>query len=122
MNYLLWVDDERPVHRGYEILQERNPDKLEIIAFKNALDAMDWLGKHHYDEVNNIYIDLDHDLGSYDFTGYTICKYIVENKMPIAGFAVHSQNPVGCKNMRDLLIHYGYYPLRFRTEVVNNGV
>ena len=118
MNYLLWVDDERPVNPIYNTLQKRNKDKLEIIHFKNALDAMDWLGKHHYDNFNNIYIDLDHDLGSYDFTGYTICKYIVENQIPIAGYAVHTMNPVGAENMMKLMIHYGYRPLIHRTEIV----
>ena len=121
MNYLIWVDDERPVHSMYEALQKKYADKLTILIFKNALDTIDWLTEHHYDTANKIFIDLDHDLGSLDLTGYTICKYIVQNEIPIAGFAVHSANPVGCKNMRDLLIHYGYKPLHYRTEVVWNG-
>ena len=118
MNYLIWVDDERPVHHMYEVYKEKYPEKLEIIVFKNALDTIDWLGKHHYDNINEIFIDLDHDLGSLDFDGYTICKYIVQNKIPITGFTVHSANPVGAKNMRDLLIHYGYHAMVYRSEVV----
>lgn len=118
MNYLIWVDDERPVHQMYETLQKKNLNKLQIIVFKNALDTVDWLINHHYDNENKIFIDLDHDLGSFDLTGYTICQFIVQNKIPIAGFAVHSMNPVGAKNMKDLLEHYGYYALKFRSEVV----
>lgn len=119
MNYLLWIDDERPVNPIYETLQKRNKDKLEIIVFKNALDAMNWLDNYHHDGLDKVYIDLDHDLGSYDFTGYTICKHIVENQIPIAGYAVHSMNPVGAENMMQLMFRYGYRPLVYRTEIVN---
>ena len=56
---------------------------------------------------NDIYIDLDHDLGE-SGSGYDICKYIVENNYPLVGFHIHSMNPVGAENMRQLLEHYGY--------------
>lgn len=118
MNYLLWVDDEREPHHFYETLQTRKPDTFEIIVFKNALDTIDWLTKHSNDTENKIFVDLDHDLGILDFDGYTICKYIVQNQIPIAGFAVHSMNPVGAKNMHDLLTHYGYHAMKFRSEVI----
>ena len=118
MNYLIWVDDERSVNPIYLTLQKRNKDKLEIIHFKNALDTIEWLGKHHYDTQNKIFIDLDHDLGCIDFTGYTICKFIVENQIPISAYAVHTMNPVGAHNMVQLMIRYGYHPLIHREEVV----
>ncbi len=56
---------------------------------------------------SEIYIDLDHDLGE-SGSGYDICKYIVENNYPLVGFHIHSMNPVGAENMRQLLEHYGY--------------
>lgn len=56
---------------------------------------------------DDIYLDLDHDLGE-DKTGYDVCKYIVENHIPITAFSIHSQNPVDVQNMRQLMIHYGY--------------
>lgn len=54
-----------------------------------------------------VYLDLDHDLGE-EKSGYDICKYIVENKIPITGYAIHSMNPVGRWNMNQLMGHYGY--------------
>lgn len=50
---------------------------------------------------------LDHDLGE-EKTGYDICKYIVENSIPISLIQIHSANPVGRANMNQLLTHYGY--------------
>lgn len=41
-------------------------------------------------------------------SGYDICKYIVENHIPLVGFHLHTMNPVGRENMRRLLTHYGY--------------
>lgn len=44
-------------------------------------------------------------------TGYDICKFIVEHKIPLVGFHIHSMNPVEAQNMRQLLIHAGYNEL-----------
>lgn len=52
-------------------------------------------------------IDLDHDLGE-EKSGYDICKYIVENQIPLRGYRLHTMNPVGRHNMDQLLSHYGY--------------
>ena len=56
---------------------------------------------------DGIVLDLDHDLGA-GKDGYDICKYVVENEIPLVGFHIHSMNPVGVANMRQLLTHYGY--------------
>lgn len=52
-------------------------------------------------------VDLDHDLGE-EKSGYDICKYIVENQIPLKGYRLHTMNPVGRYNMDQLLSHYGY--------------
>ena len=53
-------------------------------------------------------LDLDHDLGETK-TGYDICKFIVENELTKCGYIIlHTQNPVGMANMKQLLSHYGY--------------
>ena len=54
-----------------------------------------------------VYLDLDHDLGE-EKSGYDIAKYIVENKIPITGYKVHSMNPVGVWNINQLMEHYNY--------------
>ena len=52
----------------------------------------------------------DHDLGV-DKTGYDVAKYIVEHQIEIKGFKIHSANPVGRFNIRQLMTHYGYKEL-----------
>lgn len=54
-----------------------------------------------------VYLDLDHDLGE-EKSGYDIAKYIVENKISITGYKVHSMNPVGAWNINQLMEHYNY--------------
>ena len=63
--------------------------------------------KFHAENNDSIILDLDHDLGE-GKTGYDIAKYVVENQIPLYCFKCHSMNPVGRKNIEQLLIHYGY--------------
>lgn len=65
----------------------------------------------NYDECikllnNNIdIISLDHDLGE-DKTGYDVAKFMVENGIYPNVIYLHSANPIGVKNMYELLDHY----------------
>lgn len=67
------------------------------------------------------YLSLDHDLGEgeiigmpdifqfYDglCTGYDVCKWMVENSVwPTQAITLHTANPVGRNNMRQLLERY----------------
>lgn len=89
----IWIDDMRPIPKGYDI------------------------HLHSFEEAKNIFqknkdgkitiVDFDHDLGE-KLTGYDIAKYIVEHNIPIEGFRVHSMNPVGGWNIRQLLKKAGY--------------
>ena len=94
--YLLYVDDER-------ICPYLLPD-AELVVVRNYKDAIEFLGQHR---DGNVIIDLDHDLGE-EKTGYDICKFIIENEIPLLGYILHTMNPVGMMNMNHLLSHYGY--------------
>ena len=54
-------------------------------------------------------ISFDHDLGWDEKkneerkSGYDCAKWLVENKIPLMKFNVHSANPVGAENIRKLL-------------------
>lgn len=102
---LIWLDDERIISNmrlkliGY-------PNICDVVCCKTAEHCIEYLQKHSNDY--QIWIDFDHDLGL-GKTGYDVVKFIVENQLPIAGFAVHSMNPVGSKNIYELLTHYGYH-------------
>ena len=110
MNYYIYVDDIREDDTWYR----RNlagHDWLPYIC-RDYQQTIDMLGVA---DINNVIIDLDHDLGegnemddSLAPSGYDICKYIVENHIPLVGFHIHSMNSVGSANMRQLLTHYGY--------------
>ena len=61
-------------------------------------------------------LDLDHDLedgneNDAEPNGYEICKWIVENQIPLVGFHIHSVNKNGANNMRNLLLTYNYKEL-----------
>ena len=54
----------------------------------------------------SLVVDFDHDLGE-DKTGYDIAKWLVEYNY-FGKFRIHSMNPVGANNIRQLLKHYGW--------------
>lgn len=100
----IWIDDIRPAPEGYIWCQ----------TYSSAVNCI--LVHSLGDNKINI-IDFDHDLGDEAFdgfgdrierTGYDVAKFIVVNQISINGFHIHSMNPVGVKNIRELLIHYGY--------------
>ena len=97
--YLLYVDDERICSYAEFLLPT-----AELITVRNYKDAIDFLWHHR---EGNVFIDLDHDLGE-EKTGYDICKFIIENEIPLLGAILHTMNPVGRQNMKHLLTHYGY--------------
>lgn len=99
IKYLIWVDDERRVPRNIEWIA----DKIVICrTYNQAISAL-----NTYCPLGRVYLCLDHDLGCKK-SGYDVAKYVVENHLPLHGFECHSFNPVGRKNIEDLLLHYGY--------------
>ena len=78
--FFLFVDDERnPPNLSF------NPE-VSIVIVRNYKQATDFLW-HHRD--GNVFISLDHDLGE-EKTGYDICKFIVENEIPLLGTILHT--------------------------------
>lgn len=85
----LWLDDVRePPNDYWDVVRNFN-------QFKNYIDN------------NGVPRDIsfDHDLGGEE-NGYHCALYIVQNDLPIYDFRVHSSNPVGAKNIFDLLHSY----------------
>lgn len=108
----IWLDDERPINHMWI---KRANDDIYFIKFKNALSLINWF-KTDAGNYDKIFISFDHDLGS-DLTGYDVAKYIVDNEIQLTGFTVHSMNPVGAKNIIDLLTHYGYHKMTYTGEI-----
>lgn len=110
MTYSLFIDDERlpPVD-----------DKAWRIA-RNLAEVASTLAVFGPPK----FISFDHDLGANELTGYDIAKKLVagdlgeldgtafEEGLPDDfSFYVHSQNPVGARNIRSLLDNYLKYRL-----------
>jgi hypothetical protein len=111
MNWKLYLDDIR------------TPDDPTFMIVRTVNDAQKLI---HLLGVPT-FISFDHDLGMDDegnlvLSGYDFAKWLVE--MDMEGifilvedfdFTVHSQNPVGAKNIREYLNNY----LSFRTKSTN---
>ena len=91
--YLLWIDDLRGIPNSYI-------GEYHTVIARSYNEAIKELHRFRY----NI-ICLDHDLGE-EKTGYDVCKYIVENNIQCDEFRIHTSNPVGRKNMTELLQRY----------------
>jgi hypothetical protein len=83
----LWVDDERKAPRGWT-------------HAKNYRDATGYLSSGKVTTLS-----LDHDLGGAT-SGYDVAKFIVEMRIWPRIIYVHSMNPVGRDNIKQLLKRY----------------
>lgn len=114
MNHYIYIDDIRENDTWYNHHLSRENWMSHICrTYQQTIDLIQAI--LYSGESASFILDLDHDLGEgneIDDTlapsGYDICKWIVENQIPLVGFHIHSMNPVGAQNMRQLLMHYGY--------------
>ena len=95
MEKLLYVDDIRKPN-----IIRYSTYSYEIIVSRNYDDAINILNMCKFNAI-----DLDHDLGE-EKTGYDICKYIIENNIKLDRVYIHTSNPVGRDNMKQLLERY----------------
>ena len=81
-------------------------------------NEMIMLLEKHKGEVEEI--SLDHDLGTIR-TGYDVCKWIVENEYwNMKKITIHTANPVGSKNMIQLLSRYAPENIKIEQRFANN--
>lgn len=95
MEKLLYVDDIRKPN-----IIRYSTYSYKIIVSRNYDDAINMLNMCKFNAI-----DLDHDLGE-EKTGYDICKYIIENNIKLDRVYIHTSNPVGRDNMKQLLERY----------------
>lgn len=114
MTYKLFIDDERYTH---EVVWA----PADVRA---SYETDTWLIARNMTEVMDIvkslgmpsFVSFDHDLGDGERTGYDIAKAMVDMDMDGTevfpadfSFYVHSQNPVGKKNIENYLDNYFNY-------------
>lgn len=87
----IFLDDIRSIPRGYD-------------GVRGYSDCIRLLSQN---KGNVTEISLDHDLGELR-NGYDVCKWLVENEYydGLERIILHSANPVGIKNMIQLLDRY----------------
>lgn len=102
MTYRLFLDDER------------QPVGDDWVIVRDFAAAVEYVCKNGFPR----HVSFDNDLGSEIPTGYDFAKWLIErdldyNDMPDDfDFYVHSQNPVGKKNIEELLLRY----LKFKNK------
>lgn len=109
--HFIWLDDERPIRNDIHTIEKY----ITVHYCRSAAMAIETLKAVPREE--EIFMSFDHDLG-HGKSGYDVAKWIVENHFPLTAFAVHSMNPVGAKNIRDLLTHYGYAELHLLNDII----
>ena len=88
----IYLDDLRPIPEGFVGLRSFT----EFVTYIEANGLPD-------------FISFDHDLGLQE-SGYDCAKWLVsyclDNEMALPDFMVHSQNPVGKRNIESLLNNF----------------
>ena len=89
----IWLDDIRPAPNGYVHCKSVNQAKKYILSYCPQVTNQD------------IFLDLDHDLGDYYKDGGDAVKlldWLEEQNLVNARyfFHLHTANPVGAENMR----------------------
>jgi CheY-like chemotaxis protein len=100
---------------------EDNPVRIEIIK-ENWFQFAEFDIATSFKEAVELFSDnydllmLDHDLGGKIFvsskdedTGANFLRWFVANKFKDCDIIIHSHNPVGSKNMEEILTRNGYY-------------
>ena len=97
----LWIDDVRPAPEGYTWIKSVN----EAIS---VLSRGKWYDTYIVDV--DFVIDIDHDAGDYACEGGDYIKILdwMEQEGMSATFHIHSMNPVGVQNMRNIIQRNGW--------------
>ena len=98
---ILFLDDDANRHKKFQSLLG-----IKYYPAYTAEEAISFLKSSQFDLVS-----LDHDLGNEVYvdsfgetpTGYTVAKWIAENKPKIGAIVLHSLNPPGVANMKSIL-------------------
>lgn len=121
----LWVDDLRPSPEGYLWVKSVNEAKEFIVDVEEDLKQLySQLNKQysHHEERQKLYtnriqkeidfmtislIDIDHDAGEYSADGGDYIRLLDWLEMTGRNYPIriHSMNPVGVENMRNIIRH-----------------
>ncbi len=108
----LWIDDVRPVPKGYSLaaLSVNTAKRLiQMIEYKNARYVIHTSEGITDDEEIEL-IDIDDDAGDYVSNGGDYIKLLewLEETGRNYPIRIHSMNPVGVENMRRIIQRNGW--------------
>lgn len=109
--FKLWVDDMRKPPEGRFLYELSDSEWLWCRSVNEAIIAIRMYDRSYNAET--ILIDMDHDSGTYQNDGgdyINILKWLEGCGMVDTGyfFHIHSMNPVGVQNMRNIIEHNGW--------------
>ena len=93
--FYIFVDDERNFN---PIVLKNDIILIVCRSYASTINVLRYCKDHE----RKAWVDLNYDLGE-EKTGYDICKFIVENQIPILGYHLYTMNPVGRQNMEQFL-------------------
>jgi hypothetical protein len=94
----LYLDDERKPPFGWDLVKTANECIAVLGRGKVEELALDHdLAEEHYEPSSGLYREK---------TGYDVCLWMVENEVWPKHIILHSLNPVGRLNMKQLLTRY----------------
>lgn len=101
----IWLDDERNPHEPYWIREKSS--SIDMVWIKDPQEAIRLI------ETGSVtFISLDHDLGT-ELTGYDVAKVIARlayfKSIPKIEWRIHTDNPVGFKNILQTLLKANEY-------------
>ena len=105
----LWIDDVRPIPSNY-LHQFHINRVIWCHSVNNAIDTFNQVNESLDNEI--VFIDLDHDAGNYSQDGGDYIKFLdwlesIGIDMTKIDWRIHSFNPVGVKNMEQILKRNG---------------
>jgi hypothetical protein len=106
---VLYLDDERvPLDRGIELV--RNYEEFVAYLQTHTMPAViSWdhdIAEEHYPTEAEGDLDVIPYETYKEKTGLDCARYVVENRLPLDRWTIHSLNPLGSENIRRLLRAY----------------
>ena len=93
--FYIFVDDERNFN---PIVLKNDIILIVCRSYASTINVLRYCKDHE----RKAWVDLNYDLRE-EKTGYDICKFIVENQIPILGYHLYTMNPVDRQNMEQFL-------------------
>jgi len=116
MKYLFLDDERKPRDVTWVLIGGVGSWGADWHVVRSLEEAKEWVLKNGFPDVISFDHDLgmDHYAGNYDDgkTGFDFAKWLVEHDMdtnsmpPDFKFTIHSKNPIGSENIRELMEGY----------------